>query len=547
MTHLENEAVQQRRKQAEFILMVDCLPMLPGGENGGAKWAAIGIIESLLLVRPTWHVIVLVAANVADELRQALPGAEILIAMDSGGLNIGNLRLPRLHDGRRVHAILCPFVGPQLVHPEIPILSIVYDIQFYYYPNFFSMDDLEIRARNIVAAIGQSDRIVCGAQASRDSLQEAYSVPDEKLTVIPLRMADRLPVGGNPAELLKRLGLKSQNYLLYPANSWLHKNHAMLLTAYALYRRDAGEAALKLVCTGMGNGREDAIIQDAIDAMGLQEHVVLPGFVGEDELAQLMEHAQGMIFPSLFEGFGMPVLEAMQRGTPVLCGHVPSLIELASDAAYYFDNRIPRSIAEAIMTLQKNPTLRAEIIQRGRLRAAPYVDRAAMGEAFASALSEMAHQRNLLGNVAVAGIVPFNETIRAEAGQVFHDLLGEGWAPPELEAVWSLGDRSALFLSTHTAISARLLLSLELSPFHNPHTDGQRVAVYVNRKPLLETVIRQHITVTVAVPSGIWNAGLPAEVTLLHPDCESPSNLGDSPDERTLAVRLHALRIDQVD
>ncbi len=536
-----------RRQQPEFVLLVDCLPMLPGGENGGAKWAAIGIIESLLAVRPTWRIIVLAAASVADELRRALPGAEIMVALDSGGLNIGSLRLPRLHDGQRVQAILCPFVGPQVVHPEIPILSIVYDIQFHYYPTFFSVDDLATRARNIVAAIGQSDRIICAAQASRDSLLEVYSVPSDKLAVIPLRMADRLPVAGDGANLLKTLGLKPQGYLLYPANSWLHKNHAMLLTAYALYRRNAGDAALKLVCTGMGNRREDDMIRDAIDAMGLRDQVVLPGFASEAELAQLLDNALAMIFPSLFEGFGMPVLEAMQRGVPVLCGKVPSLLELAGDTAYYFDNRIPSSIAEAIMTVQRDPALRADLIRRGSLRAAPYTDRQAMGEAFALALNEMAQQRNLLGGAGAAVLVPFNETIRADAGALFHNLLGDGWAVPEQEAVWSLGERSSLFLSTQTATSARLLLSLEFSPFHNPQADGQRLALYVNRQLLLETVIRQHMTVTVAVPAAIWNAGLPTEVVLLHPDCESPSNLGDSPDERSLSLRLHAIRIDQVD
>lgn len=547
MIPLASELVMSPPQQLEFVLLVDCLPMLPGGENGGAKWAAIGIVGSVLAVRPTWRIIVLAAASVADELRQELPGAEIMVVLDSGGLNIGGLRLPRLHDGQRVHAILCPFVGPQIVHPEIPILSIVYDIQFHYYPTFFSVDDLAARARNMLAAIGQSDRIVCAAQASRDSLLETYAVPPEKLAVIPLRMADRLPATGDgDAARLKSLGLKPQGYLLYPANSWLHKNHAMLLTAYALYQRKAGDDAVKLVCTGMGNRREDAMIRDAIIAMGLQDHVVLPGFASEAELALLLDNAQALIFPSLFEGFGMPVLEAMQRGIPVLCGQVPALQELAGDAACFFDNRIPGSIAEAIMTVQRDPALRDDLSRRGRLRAAPYADRRTMGEAFARALGEMAERRNLLGTASAAVTVPFGETIRAESGPIFHDLLGDGWAVPEAEAVWSLGERSSVFLSTQTASSDRLLLSLELSPFHNPQADGQRLALYINRQLLLETVIRQHQTVTIEVQAAIWNAARPTEITLLHPDCESPSNLGESPDERVLALRLHAVRIDPV-
>lgn len=522
----------------KLTLLVDCLPMLTGGDNGGAKWAAIGIVDSITTVRPEWRVIVMCRAMVADELRAALPNAEILIGLDSSGMHIADLRLPRLRDGHPIDAILCPFVGPQIVHPEIPIVSVIYDVQFRYYPDFFSVEDLNARARCVIDALGQSDRVICCSEATRNSLIELYPYDAERIHAIQLRLADRLPSTANGAAHLSQLGLKPQQYLLYPANAWLHKNHAMLLLAYALYCRNAGADSLTLVCTGTGHGREMDIVKDAIQRMGLTGKVLLPGFLEADKLAALFDGAFAMIFPSMFEGFGMPVLEAMQRGVPVMCSDLPPLRELAADAALYFDHRKPDEIAATIQKLQADPALHAEMIERSRARALPYTNRLEMGRDFAAVIADMVEARNAARPAGDTRLYAFGDAITPANPAELEDLLGNGWAQPEPHGVWALGERSVLFVHANT-VPGNVQLDLEFTPFLAPSQAGQRLALFVNGKPQGEWLITQPSqAVSVAVPEHVWNIARPTEITLLHPDYQSPSTLGMSSDTRRLSVAL---------
>ncbi|MEL3888634.1 glycosyltransferase family 1 protein [Ferrovibrio sp. MS7] len=522
----------------KLTLLVDCMPMLSGGENGGAKWAAIGIVDSITAVHPEWRVIVMCRAMVADELRAALPNAEILIGLDSSGMHIAGLRLPRLRDGHRIDAILCPFVGPQIVHPDIPIVSVIYDVQFQYYPNFFALEDLHARARSVVDALGQSDRVICCSDATRSSLIDFYTYDAERIHAIQLRLADRLPGTTNGARHLAELGLKPRQYLLYPANAWLHKNHAMLLLAYTLYCRQAGEDSLTLVCTGTGPGHEMDIVKDGIERMGLAGKVLLPGFLDADKLAALFDDAFAMIFPSMFEGFGMPVLEAMQRGIPVLCSDLPPLRELAADAAVYFDHRKPDEIAAAILKLQADPALHAEMIERSHDRAQPYTDRLEMGRDFATVIADMVAARNAARPAGDTRLYEYGHAITPANPAEMEDLLGDGWAHSEPHGVWALGERSVLFVHANT-VSSNVTLDLEFSPFLAPGQVGQRVGLFVNGKAQGEWLItRPGEAVSAEVPVHVWNIGRPTEITLLHPDYQSPSALGMSPDERRLSISL---------
>lgn len=531
------------REVGTFTLLIDCLPMLTGGDNGGAKWAAIGIIDSIHQVRPEWRIIIMCRALVVDELRAALPDAEILIGLDSRGMHIADLRLPRLRDGQYVDAILCPFVGPQIVHPQIPIASVIYDVQFRHYPNFFAVDDLSARARNMVDALERSDRVVCASESTRDGLIEFYAFPAEQISTIRLRVADRLPEADSRTQL-DRFGLKPQGYLLYPANAWMHKNHAMLLVAYALYCCKAGATALKLVCTGTGPSQETDILKDAIRSMGLDGKVDLLGFLDAGQLAMLFDNAYAMLFPSMFEGFGMPVLEAMQRGTPVLCSDLPPLREVAADAALYFDHRRPEDLVEALLLLQRDRDRRADLIMRGRECARPFTDRQRMGEEFASLIAAMVASRQSGRPHAGSHLYKFGHRISPAEPAELENVLGSGWSTMESHGVWCLGQHSELMLHTESATGS-VSLELELWPFLAPDIASQRLALFVNGKALGEWNVKELQAIRVDVPASIWNAGRPAEITLLHPDFRSPHALGMGPDQRELSLCLHGLRVDQ--
>jgi glycosyltransferase involved in cell wall biosynthesis len=130
-------------------------------------------------------------------------------------------------------------------------------------------------------------------------------------------------------------------FLLYPARTWPHKNHARLLEAFRLVRRERPE--LRLVLTG-GGGL--SAVPDGVEARG---HVPWAEVVG------LMQRASALVFPSLYEGFGLPPLEAMACGCPVASSNAGALPEVVGDAGLLFDPKDPRAIADAVLEVLAAP------------------------------------------------------------------------------------------------------------------------------------------------------------------------------------------------
>ena len=144
-------------------------------------------------------------------------------------------------------------------------------------------------------------------------------------------------------------------FLLYPARRWPHKNHERLFEAFGLLRRERPE--LRLVLTGGG------------DFSGVPEGVEARGHVPRDELVSLMQRASALVFPSLYEGFGLPPLEAMACGCPVASSDAASLPEVVGDAARLFDPNDPAAIAEAVRDVLADPQ---PWIERGLAQASRY-------------------------------------------------------------------------------------------------------------------------------------------------------------------------------
>jgi glycosyltransferase involved in cell wall biosynthesis len=201
-----------------------------------------------------------------------------------------------------------------------------------------------------------------GRQLSKPSnYPERIAVPES------LRTPKQLESEATGDELLEKYGLRRGEYLHYPANFWQHKNHAMLLTAFKIYRKANPDSELKLLCTGSpGRGADDFC--EAARHMGLSDWVVYPGYLTPEEYDFLLGSAFAMIFPSLYEGFGIPLLEAMSAGVPVLCSNVTSLPEVGGDAVLYFDPRKPAEIINALTRLSEEANLQKSLIAKGLQR-----------------------------------------------------------------------------------------------------------------------------------------------------------------------------------
>jgi glycosyltransferase involved in cell wall biosynthesis len=271
--------------------------------------------------------------------------------------------------GERPDLLFCPFSVPYFWQAGVPCVCIVYDLQYVSYPTFFTAEQRLNRERQLVDACRKSERVVCISDYVRSTVLANVDVPAERVQTIPLGLLHE-PVEPDEA-VVDRLGLDRGEFLLYPANFWPHKNHRVLFEALRLFRATHPDSPLKLVCTGAPNALMGALEVAAKSALP-EGTVVFAGYLAERELTALLDASAALVFPSLYEGFGMPVLEGMAAGKPVLCSNVTSLPEVASDAATYFDPTKPQQIASAIAALNGEPSAIASRVACGRQRAASF-------------------------------------------------------------------------------------------------------------------------------------------------------------------------------
>ena len=267
--------------------------------------------------------------------------------------------------------LFCPFTAPFYADPLIPTVSVIYDLQYRAYPQFFTPEELIQREDNFRMAYQKADYLVTISEFVRQTVIGTANLPPERVIAIPIGLLHSpkqldSEVSGN--ELLEKYSLRRGEYMLYPANFWQHKNHAVLLTAFNMYRQANPGSTLKLLFTGAPGLRAEAFCE-AARRMGLADWITYPGYVTSDEYDFLLRLAFAMVFPSLYEGFGIPVLEAMSVGVPVLCSNVTSLPEVGGDAVLYFDPRRPSQIVDALTRLSEEPGLRESQITKGLQRA----------------------------------------------------------------------------------------------------------------------------------------------------------------------------------
>jgi len=227
---------------------------------------------------------------------------------------------------------------PPLRRP--PVVTSVLDIQHEVYPRFFSRAELAYRRLVYSWTIKRSKIVITISEYAKQALVERLDLRPDAIRVIYLAVDH---------ELFKPGAEQREPFLLYPANSWPHKNHARLFEAFALLRHERPE--LRLILTG--SGHEQRQLPEGVQALG---HVPL------DELASLYRRASCLVFPSLYEGFGQPPLEALASGCPVAVSRVASLPEVCGDVVRYFDPTEPEQIAAAVAEALDHPE---ELRQKG--------------------------------------------------------------------------------------------------------------------------------------------------------------------------------------
>ncbi len=273
-------------------------------------------------------------------------------------------------NGRRTTAKFALSLSGIIDQDLYPLKNVllVPDIQHEYLPELFSTQELANRQRDFAASAKQAQRIVTISEFSRRTLAERYQIPAEKIRVA-LPAADAI-FGQRvscPEKAWEKYRIRPGGYLFYPANTWRHKNHSLALRALAELR-DRHALSLPLVCTGTPKEAHTSLLTLAGE-LGLQENFQFLGYCPRAELPALYQGAIALVYPSLFEGFGMPVLEAMACRCPVICSNTTSLPEAAGEAALFIEPDQPGMLAEAIWHIHSEPELRANLIRQGHKQA----------------------------------------------------------------------------------------------------------------------------------------------------------------------------------
>ncbi len=361
-----------------IVVAVDLLPLLRAGENGGIKPAIFSLLGELARQsRGALTFVFLTNSACHGEVQQIAGPNDILICalekplhpVDAAVKESAEFKLvpppAELLQKIDVDLLYCPFGMTPFHVPGIPTIALIADLLHRDYPFTLTERQISERETYIQTTTRVASRIQCISCSGVERLVANYRIDRSRLfyTYLPihLRLVDR---GGSSNET-RRQG--DRPFFFYPANLWIHKNHEILLLSYARYREQAGDAAWDLVLTFHEEPRATTL-KALAQALGISKYVRFAGFVGEQELDNIWQTAGALVFPSLHEGFGIPLLEAMHYGVPIITSTEFSLQEVAGDACYPIDPRKPSSVANALLEISGNTELRADLVRRGRDR-----------------------------------------------------------------------------------------------------------------------------------------------------------------------------------
>jgi len=268
--------------------------------------------------------------------------------------------LPLAAARERLDVLLNPGFTAPLVCP-CPQVTVFHDLQHKRHPEFFRWFDLPFWRFFLYWSAHNSKRLLADSAATARDLSRYYGVPRDRISVAPL--------GAEPAffEIAKQR--QPEPFLLTASTLHPHKNLDGLLRAFARFRLSHPE--FRLVITGV-HGFHTGPIHALRESLGLEDAVEFPGWIPREQLYDLFRRAWAFVYPSRFEGFGLPLVEAMAAGIPTACSAIEPLAGIAGDAALQFDPDDASAIEEAMHTVTEDQRVRDKLAEAGPRRAADF-------------------------------------------------------------------------------------------------------------------------------------------------------------------------------
>jgi glycosyltransferase involved in cell wall biosynthesis len=299
-----------------------------------------------------------------------LPAVRLLPAL----MTLGALALPavaRRHALPLIHdpAGVSPFLLGRWAGDYGRVVTL-HDAIAFRYPEGYSWLNNFLHRRYIPATLANVDAVITVSAASRDDLVRFLGLPPERVFVVPNAVGGAFrPLPDEAARSVAARYGAQPPYVLYVGALEARKNVVTLLRAFARLRSAFPRCTLVVAGAPRFSAPD---VPRALAALDLADAVRFTGYVAEGDLPALYNAATAFCFPSLYEGFGLPVLEAMACGTPVVCARASSLPEVAGDAALLFEARDEGALAEALARVLGEPELAGDLSRRGLARAAGY-------------------------------------------------------------------------------------------------------------------------------------------------------------------------------
>lgn len=344
-------------------------------QSGGAGTYARELIPALLAAQPDLRLTCFVTRRAPAQLTQADWGGRLRWLTQPGdplGLTPWRaaqsvyaqwLATPVRAWRRRIDVVhglanVAPLGG------AAPTVVTLLDLTWLHFPD--SMSSRAARGMKILGLTSarRADRVIAISQAGKRDIVQTIGIPEQRIDVTPLGVSAPLAVAATaPAEVRRRLDLGDGPIVLCVAQMRVHKNLGALIRALVQIDDDA----VRLVLVGEPTPYE-AQLRALAAELGVAERVRFPGWLTRADLDGLYAASSCCVLPSLMEGFGLPIAEAMSRGVPVACSDRSSLPEVAGGAALLFDPEDPAQIADAVARVLGDPVLAADLVARGRRR-----------------------------------------------------------------------------------------------------------------------------------------------------------------------------------
>jgi len=352
------------------IIGINALYLLPG-KVGGSETYLRNLVKGLAAIDRENEYVIFINRETQGENRGTSPNFRIVVCPFRAANRPLRILweqgvLPWYVKRHKINVLLSAGMTAPVLCPAVSVLML-FDLQHINQPGNFPWFSLLFLRSIIYASARSADGVLTISHQVKNDIIRSYHLPPEHIEVTHLAVDHSAFALHGPPDTVtvkEHYGLPDR-FILYAASSLPHKNHERLFQAFRRVRERVPE--IQLVLIGARDKGEEALIR-TIKEQGLEQTVILLGWIPLEDVPSIYRASEVFVFPTLHEGFGLPIIEAMSCGVPVVCSRIEPLLEVAGDAVLFVDPLSPDEIAAAIIKVVTDPPAREHLISKGLVR-----------------------------------------------------------------------------------------------------------------------------------------------------------------------------------